>query len=117
VPSISSSFPYREGVFADAPVQFGRVSEKSGLGLHTQSFTPATYGDVMEGLDAAGAASPTGRLYHVALETDGQIQVFDIWESEEAFTAFGASLMPVLAGHGVDPGAPMTSRVHNIVEA
>jgi hypothetical protein len=51
----------------------------------------------------------------VALETEGQIQVFDVWESEEAFAAFGASLMPVLAGQGVDPGQPMTARVHNIV--
>jgi hypothetical protein len=80
-----------------------------------QSFTPAVYDEVMEQLAAAGAAQPAGRLYHVALESDGQIQVFDVWESEEAFAAFGASLMPVLAGQGVDPGQPMTARVHNVV--
>ena len=33
--------------------------------------------------------SPAGRLYHVALETDGQIQVFDIWDSQESFEASG----------------------------
>jgi hypothetical protein len=80
-----------------------------------QSFTPAVYDEVMGQLEAAGAATPEGRLYHVALESDGQIQVFDIWESEEAFTAFGASLMPVLAGQGVDPGQPMSARVHNVI--
>jgi hypothetical protein len=28
-------------------------------------------------------------ISHVALETDGEIQVFDVWESREAFEAFG----------------------------
>ena len=59
---------------------------------------------------------PAGRLYHVALESDGQIQVFDVWESQESFEAFGAALLPILAALGVDPGQPHVSPVHNIIE-
>ena len=61
-------------------------------------------------------ASCAGRSYHVALETNGEIQVFDIWESQEAFEAFGSTLVPILAGLGVDPGQPMVARVHNVIE-
>ena len=63
-----------------------------GIYFTPSSFTPAQYDDVIKRLIAAGAGAPAGRLYHVALETDGQIQVFDIWESDEALQAFGATL-------------------------
>jgi hypothetical protein len=42
--------------------------------------------------------------------------VFDIWESQEAFEAFGATLLPILSGLGVDPGQPMVAPVHNIID-
>ena len=67
-------------------------------------------------LEAAGAGAPAGRLYHVALETDGQIQVFDVWDSQESFEAFGATLLPIMAELGADPGQPQVSSVHNIIE-
>jgi hypothetical protein len=79
------------------------------------SFTPTLYDDAIKRLEAAGAGAPAGRLYHAALETDGQIQVFDIWDSEESFQAFGATLVPILAELGVDPGEPRVSPVHNII--
>jgi hypothetical protein len=41
--------------------------------------------------------------------------VFDIWESQEAFDAFGSTLLPIMSGLGVDPGAPMVARVHNVI--
>ncbi|MEA2217403.1 MAG: hypothetical protein QOJ35_29, partial [Solirubrobacteraceae bacterium] len=47
---------------------------------------------------------------------DGAIQVFDIWESQEAFDAFGATLIPIMTAAGVDPGTPMVARVHNVIE-
>ena len=51
----------------------------------------------------------------IALEADGKINVFDVWESQEAFDAFGATLMPILTELGVDPGAPMAMPVHNVI--
>jgi heme-degrading monooxygenase HmoA len=57
-----------------------------------------------------------GRLYHVALESDGLIQVFGVWESEESFRAFGATLMPIMAELGADPGQPQISPVRNVIK-
>ena len=89
------------------------------LGFYFQPswFTRDRYDEAIRQLDAAGAGSPEGRTFHVALESDdGAIHVFDIWESQEAFEAFGPTLMPILGGLGVDPGQPMVERVHNVIE-
>jgi len=80
------------------------------------SFTPAVYDDVIKRLEAAGAGAPAGRRYHVALETDGLIQVFDIWDSMESFEAFGATLVPIMTELGADPGEPQVAPVHNVIE-
>jgi hypothetical protein len=86
-----------------------------GLYFTPSSFTAKRYDEALSRLEAAGAGAPAGRLYHVALETDGLIQVFDIWESQEAFEAFGATLVPILTELGVDPGEPQVSPVHNVI--
>jgi hypothetical protein len=86
-----------------------------GMYFAPTSFTPARYDDAIKRLQEAGAASPPGRLYHVAMESDGLIQVFDIWDSEESFRAFGATLLPILSDLGVDPGQPQIAPVHNVI--
>ena len=80
------------------------------------SFTPERYDEAISQLEAAGAGKPAGRLHHIAVETDGKIQVFDVWDSAESFQAFGTTLVPILAELGVDPGEPQVSPVHNIIE-
>jgi hypothetical protein len=60
--------------------------------------------------------APPTDASHVALETDGEIQVFDVWESQEAFEAFGATLLPILAAAGVEMNEPMVARVHNEIK-
>jgi hypothetical protein len=80
------------------------------------SFSPDQYDEAIKQLAAAGAAAPEGRSHHVALVSDGNIQVFDVWESQETFEAFGATLIPILSGLGVDPGEPMVAPVHNVIE-
>jgi hypothetical protein len=80
------------------------------------SFSTATYDEALSKLEAAGAGAPAGRLYHFALETDGQIQVFDVWDSRESFDAFGKTLVPIMTGLGAEPGEPMVSKVHNIIQ-
>jgi len=79
-------------------------------------FATADYDEALNRLEAAGAGAPAGRLYHVALETDGQIQVFDIWDSQESLDAFGETLIPIMTALGADPGQPMVSKVHNIIQ-
>ena len=53
---------------------------------------------------------------HVALDSgDGGINVFDIWESQEDFEAFGATLMPILGELGVSLEEPVVATVHNVI--
>jgi len=87
-----------------------------GLYFTPSGFTPAEYDEAIKRLEAAGAGAPAGRLYHVALETDGTIQVFDVWDSQESFDKFGETLVPILSELGAAPGEPMVSTVHNIIE-
>ena len=71
-----------------------------GFYFRPSSFTPARYDAVIKRLEAAGAGAPAGRLYHFALEADDLIQVFDVWESQESFEAFGATLVPIMTELG-----------------
>jgi hypothetical protein len=89
------------------------------LGIYFQhgGFTPEKYADALSRLEAAGAGAPDGRTLHVALETDGHIDVFDIWESQAQFDAFGQTLVPILTELGVELKAPMVSTVHNTIYA
>ncbi len=87
-----------------------------GLYFTPTGFTKDKYDEAIKKLEEAGAGAPAGRSYHVALETNGEIQVFDIWESQETFETFGQTLLPILSELGVDPGQPMVSPVHNVIE-
>lgn len=86
-----------------------------GVYFNPESMNTAQYDDVMERLNAAGASKPAGRLYHSCFGSGDKLQVFDIWESQEAFDKFGETLMPLLQEVGLDPGQPMVEPVHNIV--
>jgi hypothetical protein len=79
-------------------------------------FTTDKYDEAIKRLDAAGSGNPKGRTQHFALETDGEINVFDIWESQADFEAFGAVLMPILTELGVQLGEPMVAAVHNVID-
>lgn len=87
-----------------------------GFYFTPSSFTPAQYDEAVSQLAAAGAGAPAGRLYHVALAIDGQIQVFDVWDSQESFEAFGETLLPIMGALGADPGQPQVYPVHNIIK-
>src|SRR5580692_7127119 len=94
----------------------GTVGMALGMYFTPSSFTPARYDDVIKRLEEAGAGSPPGRLYHVAMEADGLIQVFDVWESEESFHAFGETLLPIMSDLGADPGQPQASLIYNMIK-
>lgn len=86
-----------------------------GIYFNPTSMSAAQYDDVIKRLDAAGAGKPAGRLYHACFGSGDKLQVFDIWETQEAFDAFGGTLMPILAAVGLDPGQPMVEPVHNLI--
>jgi hypothetical protein len=86
-----------------------------GIYFVHEGFTPELYNQAIQRLDDAGAGSPKGRSSHFALESDGAIQVFDVWETQEDFDAFGATLVPILTELGVQLGAPMVATVYNTI--
>ena len=69
------------------------------------------YDETIRRLQAAGAGAPRGRLYHVCFGEANKLQVFDVWDSQESFDAFGKVLMPILTEIGLDPGQPMIEPV------
>jgi hypothetical protein len=87
-----------------------------GFYITGTGFTREKYETTVVQLDEAGQGAPDGRLYHVALETDGEIQVFDIWESQANFDAFGETLLPILTGAGIELNPPMVANVHNVIK-
>ena len=67
----------------------------------TALFTPPSmnasqYDEIIKQLEQAGAGAPQGRHFHVCFGTGTSLRVLDVWESQEAFNAFGAILMPIL---------------------
>jgi hypothetical protein len=86
-----------------------------GYYFQPHGMTRDQYDEVIRKLDEAGAGSPPGRTWHCAFEVANEIHVFDIWESEEQFNAFGETLMPIVEAVGVDPGQPTVSPIHNVI--
>ncbi len=87
-----------------------------GFFFAPQSMSAEQYDETIRRLEAAGQGAPAGRLYHVAFSGGSGLQIFDVWDSQESFDAFGQTLMPILAELGIDPGQPQVSAIHNIVQ-
>ena len=92
------------------------VAVTLGLYFRPTGFTPAIYDEVIRHLEDAGAGigNVPGRIFHCALEADGAIHVFDVWESMEQFQKFGETLLPIMSKMGVDPGQPGVMTVYNM---
>lgn len=82
--------------------------------LHPKNLTLKQFEDTHERLRQAGASEPAGRLHHSCIGQDGDLMVYDIWESAENFQAFGETLMPILAELGIDAGQPDIIPVHRL---
>ena len=86
-----------------------------GMYFSPESMTAAQYDEIMRRLDQAGAGSPKGRLFHSCFGSGDKLMVFDVWESQADFEAFGPTMMPILGEIGVDPGQPDVMPMHNMV--
>jgi hypothetical protein len=88
------------------------------LGFYFQpdGFDKQRYDEALRRLEQAGAGSPAGRSYHFAFTgQNGGIEVFDVWESQEAFDKFGETLVPIMSELGADPGEPQVTEIHNVI--
>lgn len=86
-----------------------------GIYFNPASMSAAQYDETIKRLEAAGAGKPAGRLYHASFGSRDKLQVFDIWESQEAFDTFGQTLMPILQEIGLDRGQPMVEPIHRLI--
>jgi hypothetical protein len=84
--------------------------------FHPESMSAAQYDDVIRRLEAAGQGKPKGRTHHSTFGPDDHLMVYDVWESQQDFEAFGQTLMPILAEVGLDPGQPDVMPVHNVIQ-
>ena len=79
------------------------------------SMSAAQYDEIMRRLKGAGAGNPAGRSYHACFGEGNKLQVFDVWDSQASFDAFGATLMPIFQQMGFDAGQPVSAVVQNVV--
>ena len=82
--------------------------------FHPKGMTLDQFNETHRRLADAGAAEPEGRIHHSCFGDDGELMVYDIWESPETFQAFGQTMMPILAEVGVDAGEPSIMAVHRL---
>ena len=87
-----------------------------GVYVAPVSMNKAQYDACMQKLTEAGQAAPKGRTYHSAFGEGDHLMVFDVWDSQADFEAFGATLMPILASLSIDPGQPDIMEIVNIVQ-
>jgi len=83
-----------------------------------RGFTPEKYDEAIRRLEETGHGAPAGRLHHVAVEVDGEVEVYDVWGSEEALEAWGPQgFVPVLLDLGVELQPPTIRPVRNVISA
>ena len=85
--------------------------------FHPKGMTLAQFEEIHKRLADAGDGDNPHRLHHSCVGEDGDLMVYDIWDSPESFQAFGEVLMPILAEIGVDPGEPAVMPVHKVLQS
>jgi hypothetical protein len=78
-----------------------------------ESLTLEQYNKARKGLEASGA-NIDGRKHHSCFGEDGQLMVFEIWDSQANYDAFGKFLMPVLQDVGIVPSTQDIMQVANL---
>lgn len=82
--------------------------------FHPNGMTLEQFNEVDRLLIESGKDNPAARIHHSCIGEDGDLMVYDIWESMEAFQAFGEVLMPIIAKTGLDVGQPAIMPVHRL---
>jgi hypothetical protein len=67
-------------------------------------------------LESPGDWPVPGLLAHVAGQGQNGFRVVDVWDSQESFDSFGATLLPILQEIGVE-GQPEVYSTHTYVAA
>lgn len=78
-----------------------------GVYIVTKNMTIEQHRKGRERLREAGALEGAMRV-HSCFGEDGQLQVFDVWDSQEAFDEFLTFLGPVMGELGIELAQPPT---------
>ena len=78
-----------------------------------ETLTVEQYNKARKDLDASGA-NIRGEKHHSCFGEDGQLMVFEIWDSKESYDAFGKFLMPILQEAGIVPSSQDIMEVVNL---
>ena len=76
--------------------------------------TREKYDEARRRLEEGGDWPAPGLVSHAACGTSDVEAVLEVWESREAFEAFGAKLMPLLDEVGINAGEPQIWEVYKM---
>jgi hypothetical protein len=82
--------------------------------FHPKGMTLQQFNEVDRLLKESGKDDPSARIHHSCFGEDGDLMVFDVWDSPEAFQAFGEVLMPLITKVGIDVGEPAVMPIHRL---
>lgn len=82
--------------------------------FHPKGMTLDQFNEVHRLLKEAGQSDPEGRVHHSCMGESGDLSVYEIWESPEAFQAFGAVLLPTIAKVGFEAGEPAVMPIQRL---
>jgi hypothetical protein len=83
---------------------------------HHPDLTLEMFDQIDRRIHEALGGEPKGMIHHSVIGAGQGVTVYEIWESEEEFQAFGQLLMPIIADFGLGPGHPVISPVHRLVQ-
>ena len=78
-----------------------------------ETLTVEQYSKARKGLEGSGA-NMAGRKHHSCFGEDGQLAVFEIWDSQQSYDAFAKFLMPILQDVGIVPSSKDIMEVVNL---
>ena len=84
-----------------------------GVYVKPESLTVEQYNKARKSLDGSGA-NIEGRKHHSCFGEDGQLAVFEIWDSQESYDAFTKFLVPILKEGGIVPSTQDIMEVVNL---
>jgi hypothetical protein len=82
--------------------------------FHPKSMTLEMFEQTRRRLQELGADEPEGRIHHSCFGEDGDLMVYDVWDSAQSFETFGGVLMPILQEVGIDAGEPSVMTLHRL---
>ena len=82
--------------------------------FHPRGMTLEQFDEIGRRLEAGGHLPPKGGLHLSCFGTDGDLMVYNVWESQEAFDEFGKVLMPIIAEVGIEGDPPQVMQLHRM---